>query len=63
MIGQLKLLELRDRARAALGDKFSPQQFHNVVLRTGTVPLDLLGREVDRYVAEASAPAAATASE
>lgn len=57
MIGQLKLLELRDRARAALGDKFSPQQFHNVVLRTGTVPLDLLGREVDRYVVAAAAPA------
>lgn len=55
MIGQLKILELRDRARAALGDKFAPQQFHNVVLRTGTVPLDLLGREVDRYVAGASA--------
>lgn len=55
MIGQLKILELRDRARAALGDKFSPQEFHNVVLRTGTVPLELLGREVDRYVAEATA--------
>lgn len=55
MIGQLKILELRDRARAALGDKFSPQDFHNIVLRTGTVPLDLLGREVDRYVAEATA--------
>jgi uncharacterized protein (DUF885 family) len=55
MIGQLKILELRDRARAALGDKFSPQEFHNVVLRTGTVPLDLLGREIDRYVAETTA--------
>lgn len=55
MIGQLKILELRDRARAALGDKFSPQEFHNIVLRTGTVPLELLGREVDRYVAEATA--------
>jgi uncharacterized protein (DUF885 family) len=55
MIGQLKILELRDRARAALGDKFSPQDFHNVVLRSGTVPLELLGREVDRYIAAASA--------
>ncbi|HEY0682709.1 MAG TPA: DUF885 domain-containing protein [Steroidobacter sp.] len=55
MIGQLEILKLRDRARAALGDKFSPQQFHNVVLRTGTAPLELLGREVDRYVAGASA--------
>lgn len=55
MIGQLKMLELRDRARATLGDKFSPQQFHNVVLRSGTVPLDLLSREVDRYIAAANA--------
>ncbi|GFE78048.1 Tat pathway signal protein [Steroidobacter agaridevorans] len=55
MIGQLQILELRDRARTALGDKFSPQQFHNVVLRTGSVPLELLGREVDRYVAGATA--------
>jgi uncharacterized protein (DUF885 family) len=55
MIGQLQILELRDRARTTLGDKFSPQQFHNVVLRTGSVPLDLLGREVDRYVAGATA--------
>lgn len=55
MIGQLEILRLRDRARAALGDKFSSQQFHNVVLRTGTVPLELLGREIDRYIAEVTA--------
>ncbi|HWK49257.1 MAG TPA: DUF885 domain-containing protein [Steroidobacter sp.] len=55
MIGQLQILEMRDRARTALGDKFSPQQFHNVVLQTGSVPMDLLGREVDRYVAGATA--------
>lgn len=55
MIGAIRITELRDRAREALGDKFSPQQFHNVVLRTGTAPLELLGREVDRYVAGASA--------
>lgn len=55
MIGQLKILELRDRARTVLGDKFSPQQFHNVVLRTGTVPLELLGREIDRYLSAAAA--------
>lgn len=55
MIGAIRITELRDRARETLGDKFSPQQFHNVVLRTGTAPLELLGREVDRYVAGASA--------
>ena len=55
MIGQLRILELRDRARTALGAKFSPQEFHNTVLRTGTVPLSLLAREVDRYVTSAGA--------
>lgn len=55
MIGQLQIIEMRDRARTALGDKFAPQEFHNVVLRAGSVPLELLGREVDRYVAGASA--------
>lgn len=50
MIGQLRIIELRDRARSALGDKFAPKQFHNVVLKTGTAPLDLLGREVERYI-------------
>jgi uncharacterized protein (DUF885 family) len=54
MIGQLKLLELRDRARTALGAKFSPQAFHNVVLKTGTAPLDMVAGEVDRYIREAS---------
>jgi uncharacterized protein (DUF885 family) len=50
MIGQLRILELRDNAKQALGSKFSPREFHNVVLRSGTVPLDILAREVDRYV-------------
>jgi uncharacterized protein (DUF885 family) len=57
MIGQLRILELRDHARATLGPKFSPQQFHNAVLKTGTVPLSLLSREVDRYVNAARAAA------
>jgi uncharacterized protein (DUF885 family) len=50
MIGQLKILELRDRAKAALADRFSERQFHNVVLGVGSVPLNLLEREVDRYI-------------
>lgn len=57
MIGQLRILELRDRARSQLGAKFSPQQFHNVVLETGTVPLDILARQVERYVRDAGASA------
>jgi Uncharacterized protein conserved in bacteria len=50
MIGQLRLLEIRDRARETLGEKFSLKDFHDVVLRTGTTPLDLLEQEVERYV-------------
>jgi uncharacterized protein (DUF885 family) len=50
MIGQLELVGLRDQARSALGDRFSIREFHNVVLGLGTVPLDVLEREVDRYV-------------
>src|SRR5690606_15415238 len=55
MIGAIRITELRDRAREALGESFSSQQFHNVVLRTGTAPLELLGREIDRYIAGATA--------
>ena len=50
-IGQLKIRELRDRAEAALGDKFDVRQYHNLVLTTGSVPLLVLESEVDRWIA------------
>jgi uncharacterized protein (DUF885 family) len=50
MIGQLKIVEVREKAKKALGDKFSLRAFHDVVLNTGTVPLDLLERQVDAYI-------------
>ena len=53
MIGQLKIVELREKARKALGDKFSLREYHDVVLDTGTVPLDILERQVDAYIASA----------
>jgi len=53
MIGQLKIVELREKARKALGDKFSLREYHNVVLDTGTVPLEMLERQVDAYIASA----------
>jgi uncharacterized protein (DUF885 family) len=55
MIGQLKIVELREKARAALGEQFSLQQFHNVVLGAGVVPLTMLERIVDDYIAAAGA--------
>ena len=53
MIGQLKILELRDRAKARLKDRFSERAFHNAVLGPGAVPLEMLEQEVERYVARA----------
>jgi uncharacterized protein (DUF885 family) len=50
MLGQLKLVELRDKVQKALGDRFSPKAFHNAVLMTGTVPLPLLEQQVDAYI-------------
>ena len=50
-IGQLKILELRERARAALGERYTPKEFHRAVLGTGTVPLELLEHEIDAYIA------------
>ncbi|MFP6829323.1 MAG: DUF885 family protein, partial [Gammaproteobacteria bacterium] len=51
MIGQLKIVELRERALEALGDDFSIREFHNVVLGVGSVPLAILEGEVAEYIA------------
>jgi uncharacterized protein (DUF885 family) len=53
MIGQLRIVELREKARAALGDRFSLRAFHSVVLGAGAVPLNLLEAEVDAYIRSA----------
>ena len=53
-IGQLKILELREKAKAALGDKFDIREYHEVVLTNGSVPLDILEELVDDYIGETS---------
>jgi len=50
-IGQLKFLELRARAEQALGDRYDIRAFHDTVLATGAVPLDILERTVDDWIA------------
>jgi len=49
MIGQMKIVELREKARQALGGRFSLREFHDVVFDTGSVPLDILEHQVDAY--------------
>ncbi len=51
--GALKILELRERAQKALGDKFSLPAFHAVVIGDGTLPLPILEARVDRWIASA----------
>jgi len=50
-IGQLKIRELRNKARTTLGEKFDIRQFHNQVLETGCVPLALLENKIDTWIA------------
>jgi len=53
-IGQLKILELREKAKKALGDKFDIRAFHEVVLINGSVPLDILEELIDKWVIESA---------
>jgi uncharacterized protein (DUF885 family) len=51
-IGQLKLLELRAKAKQALGDRFDLRGFHDQVLDSGALPLDLLEQRIDSWIAQ-----------
>jgi len=49
-IGALKIMELRQRAQAALGTKFSLARFHDVVLEEGSLPLGLFETKLDKWI-------------
>lgn len=53
MIGKLKIMELREKARTQLDGKFDIKAFHDVVLKSGPVPLDIMEENVNAWVASA----------
>jgi uncharacterized protein (DUF885 family) len=50
-MGQMKILELRERAQRQLGTKFDLRAFHDAVLDQGPLPLDLLEAKIDAWIA------------
>jgi uncharacterized protein (DUF885 family) len=54
-LGQLKFLELRERARKELGQKFDIHAFHDEMLNGGTLPLDMLEARTDKWIAQQKA--------
>jgi uncharacterized protein (DUF885 family) len=50
-VGQLKIRALRTEAEQKLGSRFDVRQFHDTVLATGAVPLDVLEKNVQTWIA------------
>ncbi len=51
-VGMIKILELREKAKKQLGDKFDIKEFHTTVLMNGSLPLTMLEQQVDSYIAQ-----------
>jgi uncharacterized protein (DUF885 family) len=56
-VGMMKILDVREKAKTALGDMFVLSEFHDVVLKNGAVPLDILDQLIEKWVAEKLASA------
>lgn len=56
MVGKLKLMELRERARNAQGEAFDLRAFHDAVLEDGPVPLSMLEAKINRMISSSRAP-------
>jgi uncharacterized protein (DUF885 family) len=54
-LGQLEILQLREEARAKLGDKFDIRAFHDAVIDNGPLPLDVLHSQVEDWIAAQAA--------
>jgi uncharacterized protein (DUF885 family) len=52
-VGQLKFRELREKSRMALGERFDVRDYHDEVLRHGALPMDVLEKTVDEWIAGA----------
>ena len=55
MIGKLKIMELRERAQAELGQEYDIREFHDVILTSGPVPLSIMEENVDDWIAQVRA--------
>ena len=49
-IGQLKIMELRDKTKEALGENFDIKDFHDHILSFGSIPLNILEEKVDEFI-------------
>jgi uncharacterized protein (DUF885 family) len=49
-LGELKIKELRARAKAQLGDKFDLRKFHNAIIDNGALPLDVLDQQINEWI-------------
>lgn len=61
-LGELKMVELRERAKAALGPRFDLRRFHEEILRDGSMPLDILDAKMTRWIAAETAGTPAPAA-